>query len=391
MEAQTGMHWSCWTNKKYWAVKTGQRTAEEKELLKEIEYWRKEVSYWKNWRLLNMVVGDGHRGPLKNREKTHFLSQITKHKWPHNHKTRPRWSRPNGRGPRTWRPQWPTRTVSPSPHRAKLHFARGIQHRTNETSPRSRAGHPLGRDSASLEALMGSPLPHMLPRPEHLMFRHMQALPSQRWIRVMPSFWHRLGIISRRCFANPPGEAIPTTVQHCAVRPPVSAPWHCATHSCAARAPHPRKTTAKPSKRGRTPVSRPPKSTPWRRTSEARLLRHHQPCAAVPATTTPSRALQHHPRHWGSTGRPDTATPATVHLTTSRQPHPRVSVRTTTREEAPTPLPSKPLLDGYRARHDALPEARFARTAVNSTTLHTMPLHVIRTVRHDCKLPPLGL
>jgi hypothetical protein len=179
MEAQTGMHWSCWTNKKYWAVKTGQRTAEEKELLKEIEYWRKEVSYWKNWRLLNMVVGDGHRGPLKNREKTHFLSQITKHKWPHNHKTRPRWSRPNGRGPRTWRPQWPTRTVSPSPHRAKLHFARGIQHRTNETSPRSRAGHPLGRDSASLEALMGSPLPHMLPRPEHLMFRHMQAPKSK--------------------------------------------------------------------------------------------------------------------------------------------------------------------------------------------------------------------
>jgi hypothetical protein len=29
----------------------------------------------------------------------------------------------------------------------------------------------------------------------------------------------RLGIISRRCFANPPGEAIPSTVRHCAVRP----------------------------------------------------------------------------------------------------------------------------------------------------------------------------
>jgi hypothetical protein len=32
-----------------------------------------------------------------------------------------------------------------------------------------------------------------------------------------------------------------------------------------------------------------------------------------------------------------------------------------------------------------------ARTAINSTTLYTIPLHVIRTVRHDCKLPPLGL
>jgi hypothetical protein len=41
MEAQTGMHCSCWTNKKYWAVSTGQRTVEEKELLKEIEYLAK--------------------------------------------------------------------------------------------------------------------------------------------------------------------------------------------------------------------------------------------------------------------------------------------------------------------------------------------------------------
>jgi hypothetical protein len=121
------------------------------------------------------------------------------------------------------------------------------------------------------------------------------------------------------------------------------------------------------------------------------FLRHRRPCATIPATTTPSRELQCHPRGCGSTGRQDVATPAVVHLTPSRQPHPQVSVRTTTREEAPTPPPSKPLLDGYRARHDALPEARFARTAVNSTTLHTISLHVIRTVRHDCKLPPLGL
>jgi hypothetical protein len=40
---------------------------------------------------------------------------------------------------------------------------------------------------------------------------------------------------------------------------------------------------------------------------------------------------------------------------------------------------------------DAPPEARFARTAVYSTTLCTILLHVIRTVRHDCKPPPLGL
>jgi hypothetical protein len=89
---------------------------------------------------------------------------------------------------------------------------------------------------------------------------------------------------------------------------------------------------------------------------------------------------------------PRTATtPAALRPPAFCQPDPRDDARTTTREEAPTPPPSKPLLDGYRERHDALPETRFARTAINSITLHTIPLHVIRTVRHDCKPPPLGL
>jgi hypothetical protein len=112
----------------------------------------------------------------------------------------------------------------------------------------------------------------------------------------------------------------------------------------------------------------------------------------------PSPPSRHHPGHCsaiplrcGSAGRQDAATPAAVPLTTSRQLHPRVSVRMTTEREAPTPPPSKPLLDGYRARHGAPPEARFARTAVYSATLYAMPSHVARTVRHACKLPPLGL
>jgi hypothetical protein len=40
-------------------------------------------------------------------------------------------------------------------------------------------------------------------------------------------------------------------------------------------------------------------------------------------------------------------------------------------------------------RHPA--GTRFARTAINSTTLCTIPLHVIRTVQRNCKLPPLSL
>jgi hypothetical protein len=55
------------------------------------------------------------------------------------------------------------------------------------------------------------------------------------------------------------------------------------------------------------------------------------------------------------------------------------------------PLPSKPLLDGHRTCNDALSEARFARTAIASTALYTIPPHVARIVRHDCKLPTLGL
>jgi hypothetical protein len=99
------------------------------------------------------------------------------------------------------------------------------------------------------------------------------------------------------------------------------------------------------------------------------------------------RRRQHHPRHCitipntvGGMGRQDAATPAVVCPAASRHPHPRAYVRATTKWATPTTPPSKPLLDGYRARHDAPPDARFARTAVYSTTLYTMPLHVDKTV-----------
>jgi hypothetical protein len=44
----------------------------------------------------------------------------------------------------------PPEQTAPAP-RAKLRFARGTQHRTNDTPPRLRVGRPLERDSASLE------------------------------------------------------------------------------------------------------------------------------------------------------------------------------------------------------------------------------------------------
>jgi hypothetical protein len=102
----------------------------------------------------------------------------------------------------------------------------------------------------------------------------------------------------------------------------------------------------------------------------------------------PSRALHRHPLRCGGTERQDAVMPAAVRPTASHQLHPRTGIQTTTKREAPTPPPSKPLLGGHRTRHDAPSEVRFARTAVYSTALCAIPLHVNRIVRHACKLPP---
>jgi hypothetical protein len=47
-----------------------------------------------------------------------------------------------------------------------------------------------------------------------------------------------------------------------------------------------------------------------------------------------------------------------------------------TKQEAPTPLPSKLLLDEHRTHRDIPLEARFARTATHSTVMYTIPPHV---------------
>jgi hypothetical protein len=52
------------------------------------------------------------------------------------------------------------------------------------------------------------------------------------------------------------------------------------------------------------------------------------------------------------------------------------------------PLPPKPLLDAHRTRHDASPEAGFARTVVCSVALYAKPPHIARTIWHACKLLP---
>jgi hypothetical protein len=102
----------------------------------------------------------------------------------------------------------------------------------------------------------------------------------------------------------------------------------------------------------------------------------------------PSWPLHHHTRRCGSMRRRDTATPATVPCTASCQRHPRILTRTALERATSTPPPSKPLLETHRTRHDAPPEAGFARTTVYSVALYAMPPHVARTVWHACNLLP---
>jgi hypothetical protein len=196
----------------------------------------------------------------------------------------------------------------------------------------------------------------------------------------------RLGIISQRCSANSPSEAILATYGtvrqgQCQLRdtvPPTLVQPTFRTLEKGRR--NPRKgggrlfhACPRPY-RGFRPVGRVSSVT----VGPAQPSRHHD---VIPGTATPSLML------WGY-GRQDAATPAAVRPTASRQLHPQVSIRTTTKRGISIPPPSKPLLGGYRARHDAPPEARFARTAVHSVALSAMPSHVARTVRHACKLPP---
>jgi hypothetical protein len=92
--------------------------------------------------------------------------------------------------------------------------------------------------SASLEGSRGHAAP--VPAPPTEPFNALTTAGARR-----PS--DASGDISRHCSTNPPGEVIPATVRHCAVRP-VSAPRHCATRSRTAGAPHPWKGTTEPSK-----------------------------------------------------------------------------------------------------------------------------------------------
>jgi hypothetical protein len=158
---------------------------------------------------------------------------------------------------------------------------------------------------------------------------------------------------------------------------PATTPWHCATHSRTTDAPHPRKRTAVPSKGRQTTTPRP------RKDNAVTTGRRDRSPPSPSALCDHPRRPQHHPGHCitipDAVGACGDRTPPRRLLCLVR-PHVDGTLESSqwvaTEQATPTPPPSKPILDAHRTHHDALPEARFARTTVCSMALCATPLHV---------------
>jgi hypothetical protein len=160
-------------------------------------------------------------------------------------------------------------------------------------------------------------------------------------------------------------------VGDCATRP-VSAPRHCAAHSCTANTPRPRRgagRTLEPPSRDSAGSNRDVRPAGAPSPSLSVLCGHPRPCCATPCTATTTPTLL-------STRGRDAATPATAPRTEGRQRLPRARLKAPRSTTAPPP--SKSPLFKHRARHDAVTGARFARTTVNSTALYAIPPHVAK-------------
>jgi hypothetical protein len=189
------------------------------------------------------------------------------------------------------------------------------------------------RDSASLDARVGLPPPARDVAPA-LPTRALNALahrghPGQERILATPPLSHRLGILPRRYSANLRpfamlcGEASVNSVTLC--HPP----------------PYGRRDTSSKEDGGTLEKGTGTCPTPTRDDADSRLAEcvssiTSDPVWPSPRVVQPSRTLCGHPRHRGNPERQDVATPVAVHPTAFRQPHPRVSVRTTTEWKVPT-------------------------------------------------------
>jgi hypothetical protein len=177
--------------------------------------------------------------------------------------------------------------------------------------------------------------------------------------------------MSRRCSANPPCAAIPGTVWELCGKASVNSVTLCRPLLYGLHDAPLERGRRNPQKRyGRQPCTR------------AGRCRDVGPVERVSSITfgpvQPSPPMYHHLGHCSTIPsvvgtRDDETSPRSlpVHPTVFRQLSPRVSVRTATEREAPILLPSKPLLYGYRTRHDAQREQD--SSGQTSTPRHCVP------------------
>jgi hypothetical protein len=156
---------------------------------------------------------------------------------------------------------------------------------------------------------------------------------------------------------------------------PVSAPWHCAAHSCTASTPRPRRGA------GRT-LEPFPRESAGSTVTSGRWEHHPRPYSDMPGTATTTPTLL-------STRGRDAATPAIVPCTDRRQRLLRARLRMP--QPTTTPSPSKPPLLKYGTRHDDKTGARAARTDANSPALHDIPPPVAKQCGMPVNRPLLGL
>jgi hypothetical protein len=222
--------------------------------------------------------------------------------------------------------------------------------------------------------------------------------------RVVPGAHRVVGPGTHRC--SGPREVHTTSTplrawESCpATAPPT--PRHCATlcgmvsnHPGALYPPLPYDRRTTPSKKdGRTlkgmthDYSAPARddtvtSGQWERSppSLLALCDHPRHRDAIPVPVSPYPMLWKH----AATGHRHASHCASYGLTSTTPSSPHADGPRTSNLYA---TPSKPLLDAHRTRHDAPPEARFARITVYSMALYAIPPHVARTVWHACKLLP---
>jgi hypothetical protein len=296
----------------------------------------------------------------------------------------------------------------------QLCLDRGPVAPSGEVPPRSRVGRPLGRDSASL----GGWTPPGRPTLERGPVSIESRAPPRASLRLARGYHGPTvsipappaGAFNALTFAGAqvkdestplraresrPGTAPPTLLAR--PSPPLcNAMWRGQQQPLGTVPPTPVRPTCHTLEEGRRSPRREDEQLLRARTG---LRRDVKPVGAVtsvaispvrppPPSPMPSRPLHHHPRRCGSVRRQDAATPATVPpygLTSMAPSSPHMGgcrtgdLYTATLEAAPGRAQDTP---------NAPPEARFARTAVYSATLYTMPPHVDEIVRRACKLPP---